>query len=99
MADVALVRLKGGGKTYEVGEEVPKFDDADDLRKRGLIGSASDAKALQKKAADSEARVAELEAQVADLTAQLEQAQLDHANATADTQESVTDDEAKKIGN
>lgn len=95
MADVALQRLKSGGKIYEVGEEVPKLDDSDALRKAGVIGKPSDAKALQKKAEESEKTVAELQAQVADLTAQLEQAQLEHANAAADTQESVTDAEAE----
>lgn len=102
---VALVRLKAGGKYYEVGDTVPEQDDMDELRIKGLVGSANDAKALEKKASDAEASVAELEAKVAELTAQLEAAQLENAQATADTQESVTDAEAaeaaeaKKIGN
>jgi molecular chaperone GrpE (heat shock protein) len=106
--DVALVRLKAGGKFYEVGDTVPEQDDMDDLREKGYVGSANDAEALKKKAEEAEGKVADLEAQVAELTAQLEQAQLDSANASADTQESVTDAEAKaaaeaadqkKIGN
>lgn len=100
--NVALVRLKAGGKFYEIGDTVPEQDDMDDLRAKGYVGSASDAKALEKKAADAEDKVAELEAKVAELTAELEAAQLAAANAGADTQESVTDaeaDEAKKIGN
>ena len=99
MADVALVNLKGGGKTYAVGEEVPKdWDDLASLKEQGLVGSPNDAKKLDKDAADAQNKVAELEAKVAELTAELEQAQLDVANATAQT-ESVTDDEAaSKIG-
>lgn len=96
---VALTRVKAGGKFYEVGEVVPKQDDSDALVAAGVLGSASDAKALQKKAETDANTIAELEAKVAELTAELEQAQLDQANATADTQESVTDAEAKKIGN
>jgi len=95
---VALTRVKLEGRYYDVGDEVPKQDDEKKWVDAGVLGTASDAKALQKKADEAESKVADLEAQVADLTAQLEQAQLDQANATADTQESVTDDEAKKIG-
>jgi len=107
--DVALVRLKANGTIYEVGDKVPEQDDMDDLRARGVVGTQSDVKALQKKADEAEANVSDLEAQVADLQAQLEAAQLAAANAGADTQESVTDaeaaeaakaaEEAKKIGN
>ena len=104
--NTALVRLKAGGKFYEVGDTVPEQDDMDDLREKGYVGSANDAKALQKKVEESEDKVADLEAKVAELTAELEAAQLAAANAGADTQQSVTDEEAaaaaeeaKKIGN
>ncbi len=97
--NVALVRLKANGVIYEVGDTVPEQDDMDDLREKGYVGSADEAKELKKKVEESEANIADLEAQVAELTAQLEQAKLDNANAAADTQESVTDAEAQKIGN
>lgn len=43
MADVALSRLKAGGKYYAAGEEVPSdLEDADSLKERGVIGSSSD---------------------------------------------------------
>jgi len=107
---VALVALKGGGKTYAVGEEVPSdWDDLAALKKAGLVGAPGDAKKLEKEASDSQDRVAELEAQVAELTAELEQAQLDLANANAQTSSPTDDDAAaaaaaeaegqKKIGN
>lgn len=96
--EVALVRLKAGGRVYEVGEAVPKQDDMDLLRERGLVGSPSDLKRLEKDKKAAEDKVSELEAQVAELEAALGQAQLAQVNATADTQESVTDAEAKQIG-
>ena len=107
---VALSRIKSGGKFYEVGDDVSKLDDVDNLKASGVAGSASELKQVEKERDDSNSRVEELEAQVADLQSQLEAAQLEASRAKADTQESVTDAEAqakreqeeadaKKIGN
>lgn len=98
----ALTRVKAGGKFYEIGDEVPKQDDSDQLVAAGVLGTRQNVKDLEKKAEEQTDRIVELEAQVADLTAQLEAAQLEATNAGADTQESVTDLEAeaaKQIGN
>lgn len=98
---VALTRVKAGGKFYEVGDVVPPQDDSDQLVEAGVLGSPSDAKALQQKSEEQTNRIAELEGEVARLTAELEAAQLAAASESADTQESVTDTEAEKakIGN
>lgn len=94
MADVALVRLKAGGKFYEVGDEVPKQDDSADLRERGLLGSSADAKKILDAQENAETKAAELEAKAEELRAQADQAR-NEATAVSTPTESVTDQEAQ----
>lgn len=97
MADVALVRLKAGGKFYEVGDEVPKQDDMADLKERGLVGSPNEAKKLLEAKEAAEGELADAQAEVERLQAEVDSLRLENVRAAENT-ESVTDAEAAKIG-
>jgi hypothetical protein len=94
---VALVRLKSGGKTYEVGDEVPSdLEDLDTLKANGSVGTAADAKKVLQAQADREANIATTQQAATEAQLAADEAALAEFNAQAQT-ESVTDQEAAAL--
>lgn len=97
MADVALERLKAGGKYYNPGDEVPgDLEDADDLRERGVIGSAADAKAQQEERDNAAKEAEEAQAEADEKQAEAD-ALRNKASGILVPSVSVTDQEAAAL--